>query len=159
MWGSDHYPIEPDVITCAKALRVGATISRSDVFPEERARLSSTWGAGDIVASLQGALTLDAIEEHDLLDNAVVRGRQFLETIGDADPDGVTDVRGKGLMLAVEFASKERRDAVQEAALKRGLLTLACGYDVLRVLPPLDVTEREIGLGCDLLLSAIADTA
>jgi 4-aminobutyrate aminotransferase len=37
-------------------------------------------------------------------------------------------------------------------------LTLACGYDVLRVLPPLDVTEREIGLGCDLLLSAIADT-
>jgi 4-aminobutyrate aminotransferase len=62
-------------------------------------------------------------------------------------------------MLAVEFASKERRDAVQEAALKRGLLTLACGYDVLRVLPPLDVTEREIGLGCDLLLSAIADTA
>jgi len=159
MWGSDHYPIEPDVITAAKALRVGATISRSDVFPEERARLSSTWGAGDIIASLQGALTLDAIEEYDLLDNAVVRGRQFLETMRDADREGVTDLRGKGLMLAVEFESKERRDAVQEAALQRGLLTLACGYSVLRILPPLDVTEREIGLGCDLLLSAIDATA
>jgi 4-aminobutyrate aminotransferase len=159
MWGSDHYPIEPDVITAAKGLRVGATISRSDVFPEERARLSSTWGAGDIIASLQGALTLDAIEEYDLLDNAVVRGRQFLETMRDADPDGVTDLRGKGLMLAVEFDSKEQRDAVQEAALKRGLLTLACGYSVLRILPPMDVTEREIGLGCELLLSAIEDTA
>jgi 4-aminobutyrate aminotransferase len=159
MWGSDHYPIEPDVITCAKALRVGATVSRSDVFPEERARLSSTWGAGDVVASLQGALTLDAIEEYDLLDNAVVRGRQFLETMRDADPDGVADLRGKGLMLAVEFDSKERRDAVQAAALKRGLLTLACGHSVLRVLPPLDVTEREIDLGCELLRSAVEDAS
>jgi 4-aminobutyrate aminotransferase len=158
MWGSDHYPIEPDVITCAKALRVGATISRSDVFPEERARLSSTWGAGDVIASLQGALTLDAIKEYDLLDNAVVRGRQFLETMRDADAAGVTDVRGKGLMLAVEFRSKELRDAVQTAALKRGLLTLACGYDVLRILPPLDVTEREIEIGASLLRQAIGDT-
>jgi 4-aminobutyrate aminotransferase len=157
MWGSDHYPIEPDVITCAKALRVGATISRSDVFPEERARLSSTWGAGDVIASLQGALTLDAIKEYDLLDNAVVRGRQFLETMRDADAAGVTDVRGKGLMLAVEFRSKELRDAVQTAALKRGLLTLACGYDVLRILPPLDVTEREIAMGAELLRQAIDD--
>jgi len=44
MWGSDHYALEPDVITSAKGLRVGATISRSDVFPEEKSRLSSTWG-------------------------------------------------------------------------------------------------------------------
>ena len=159
MWGSDHYPIEPDVITSAKALRVGATISRSDVFPDERSRLSSTWGAGDIIASLQGALTIDAIEEHDLLSNAVDRGRQFREHFEDADPSGVTDVRGKGLMLAVEFDSKERRDAVQKAALQRGLLVLSCGYNVIRVLPPLDVTAREIDLGAELLIAAIEDTA
>ncbi|MFC6725387.1 aminotransferase class III-fold pyridoxal phosphate-dependent enzyme, partial [Halobium palmae] len=71
MWASDHYPIEPDVIAGAKGLRVGATVSRKDVFPAERARISSTWGAGDVVSALHGALTLDAIEEHDLLDNAV----------------------------------------------------------------------------------------
>ncbi|MFC4359028.1 aspartate aminotransferase family protein [Halobium salinum] len=159
MWGSDHYPFEPDIITGAKGLRVGATISSKDVFPEERARLSSTWGAGDIVSSLQGVLTLEAIEEHDLLANATVRGRQFKETVRDANPEGVVDVRGKGLLLAVEFDSKERRDAVQEAALKRGLLTLACGYKVLRILPPLDVTEREISLGADLLEKSIADVS
>ena len=159
MWAADHYPIEPDVIASAKALRVGATISRADVFPEEESRLSSTWGAGDIVAALQGSLTIDAIEEHDLLDNATTRGRQFLETMRDADPAGVEDVRGKGLMLAVEFDTKARRDAVQEAALKRGLLTLTCGQTVVRVLPPLDVTEREISLGARLLREAIADAA
>ena len=159
MWGSDHYALEPDVIASAKGLRVGATISREDVFPEAKSRLSSTWGAGDVIASAQGALTLDAIREHDLMDNATVRGRQFKETTRDADLPGVTDVRGTGLMLAVQFDSTERRDAALKAAFSRGLLTLAAGHDVLRVLPPLDVTEREIELGCDLLADAIADAA
>ena len=159
MWGSDHYAIEPDVIASAKGLRVGATISRSDVFPEETGRISSTWGAGDVVASLQGALTLDAIESEGLMENATVRGRQFRETMADADPEGVVDVRGLGLMLAVEFDTTERRDEVIERAVSHGLLTLACGTKVLRILPPMDVTEREIELGCDLLTTAIAEAA
>ncbi|ELZ24909.1 aminotransferase class-III [Halosimplex carlsbadense 2-9-1] len=158
-WASDHYPFDPDVIASAKGLRVGATISREEVFPEQTSRLSSTWGAGDIVSALQGALTLDVIDDYDLMDNAVVRGRGFLEAMRDAGPESVVDVRGKGLMLAVEFDSKERRDDVQAAAMGRGLLTLACGHKTLRILPPLDVTEREIALGVDLLTDAIEDAA
>ncbi|MFC6904163.1 aspartate aminotransferase family protein [Halalkalicoccus tibetensis] len=156
MWGSDHFPIEPDVISCAKGLRVGATISRSDVFPDEDARISSTWGAGDVVAAMQGALTIDAIREEGLLKNARERGEQTKELLRDAEPEGVVDVRGRGLMLAVEFDSKKRREAVIEAALERGLLTLGCGYKTLRLLPPLGVTEREIEIGIDLLCEAIA---
>ncbi|WP_148414310.1 aspartate aminotransferase family protein [Haloferax sp. KTX1] len=159
LWGSDHYPIEPDIITGAKGLRVGATISNDELFPDETSRLSSTWGAGDIVASMQGVFTLDAIEEYDLLDNAVARGRQFIERLRDDASDTVVDVRGKGLLLGVEFDTKERRDAVQEAALKRGLLTLSCGYKVLRILPPLDVTAREIDLGATMLVDAIEDVS
>lgn len=155
MWAADHYPIEPDVITAAKGLRVGATISRSDVFPDETGRLSSTWGAGDIVSSLQGALTIDVIRDYDLMTNATSRGQQFLETMRDADLEGVTDVRGKGLMLAIEFETKDLRKSVVEETLQRGLLTLSCGYKTLRVLPPLDVTDREIELGCDLLTESI----
>lgn len=108
---------------------------------------------------MQGVFTLEAIEEYDLLDNAVARGRQFIERMRDDAPDTVVDVRGKGLLLAVEFDTKERRDAVQEAALKRGLLTLSCGYKVLRILPPLDVTAREIDLGATMLLDAIEDVS
>ena len=154
-WGADHYPIEPDVITAAKGLRVGATISRSEVFPEEKGRISSTWGAGDVIASMQGALTIDAIEEYDLMDNAVARGRQFKEHLRDDAPESVVDVRGKGLMLAVEFDTPETRDAVLENAFESGLLTLACGQKTIRILPPLDVTEREIDLGANMLLDAI----
>jgi len=161
LWGVDNSALEPDVITSAKALRVGATISRSDVFPEETSRLSSTWGAGDILGSLQGALTIDAIRDEGLMENATVRGRQFKETMRDAAPPGVVDIRGRGLLLAVEFDTTARRDAVVERAVRHGLLTLACGDRVVRVLPPLDATEREIQLGCELLQAAIddADTA
>ncbi|MDY6765427.1 MAG: aminotransferase class III-fold pyridoxal phosphate-dependent enzyme, partial [Halobacteria archaeon] len=157
MWASDHYSLEPDVIGSAKGLRVGATVSRSEVFPEEKSRISSTWGAGDIISSLQGALTLDIIREYDLLENATRRGEQMKEILRDADPEGVKDIRGKGLMLAVEFETKEMMKEVKKAAFKRGLLTLTCGYSVIRLLPPLDVREREIEMGAELFLKAIDD--
>jgi 4-aminobutyrate aminotransferase len=159
MWGIDHLDLEPDVITAAKGLRAGATIANEDMFLEEKGRLSSTWGAGKIADSMQGVFTLDAIHEYDLLDNAVERGRHLRELLEDGDLPNVTDVRGRGLMLAIEFDTKERREAVVEAAMKRGLLVLGCGYKTLRLLPPLDVTAREIDLGFDLLRKSIEDVA
>jgi 4-aminobutyrate aminotransferase len=159
MWGIDHLDLEPDVITAAKGLRAGATIANEDMFPEEKGRLSSTWGAGKIADSMQGVFTLDAIHEYDLLDNGVERGRHLRELLEDGDLPNVTDVRGRGLMLAIEFDTKERREAVVEAAMKRGLLVLGCGYKTLRLLPPLDVTAREIDLGFDLLRKSIEDVA
>ncbi|ELZ19165.1 class III aminotransferase [Haloterrigena salina JCM 13891] len=155
IWASDHYPIEPDVIASAKALRVGATISRSEVFPDEKNRLGSTFGGGDLLGSMMGAFTLEAIDEYDLLDNATRRGEQATELLGDDAPEYVEDVRGKGLMLAVEFDTAERRSDVVKAALERGLLTLGCGKKTIRLLPPLDSTEREIELGIGIFLEAI----
>lgn len=157
MWGVDHYDVEPDVITSAKALRVGATIGRAELFPDVSGRLSTTWGGGDVLSSLQGVLTIDAIREYDLLSNARKRGAQFKERLREEGPEFVVDVRGKGLMLAVELDSKPRRDAAVCEAFSRGLLTLGCGYRTMRVLPPLDVTAREIDLGVDVLLEALDD--
>ncbi|ELY58020.1 class III aminotransferase [Natronococcus amylolyticus DSM 10524] len=154
LWGVDHLGLTPDVITAAKGLRVGATISRSDVFPEETGRISSTWGAGDVTAAMQGVLTIDAIHEENLLENARERGEQLRSRLERAELPGAIDVRGRGLMLAVEFDTKARREAVVKAAFERGLLTLGCGHKSLRLLPPLDVTEREIDLGVELLLEA-----
>ncbi len=159
LWGIDHTPLEPDVITSAKGLRVGATLGRSELFPTEQGRISSTWGAGSIIDAMRGVATVDAIREDGLMDNATTRGRQFRETMADADPSGVVDVRGRGLMLVLEFEDKARRDAVLAAAFDRGLLVLGCGRRSLRILPPLDVTDREMDIGTDLLLAAIDATA
>ena len=154
-WAVDHGPLEPDVIASAKALRVGATIANSDTFPKTEGRLSSTWGAGDVLASLQGVLTLDVIEEENLLGNATVRGEQFLDLLADAELPGAVDVRGRGLMLAVEFDEKERRNAVVRECFERGLLLLGCGYSTIRFLPPLDVREREVAIGVETFADAV----
>ncbi|WP_247009465.1 class-III pyridoxal-phosphate-dependent aminotransferase [Halorientalis litorea] len=154
-WASDHYPFDPDVVAAGKGLRVGATIASENVFPDETSRLSSTWGGGDVLACAQGALTIDVIREQNLLDNARERGAQFHETMADETLPGVVDVRGRGLMLAVEFDTEARRDDTMAAALERGLLTLGCGHKTLRILPPLDATAREIELGCSLLGEAV----
>ena len=154
-WGSDHYAFEPDVIASAKALQVGATISRQEVFPEEKARISSTWGGGDILAAMQGALTIDVIEEQDLLTNARERGEQLKSHLRAADSDRISNIRGRGLMVGIDFESTDQLEKSIRAALDRGLLTLGCGQRSMRLLPPLDVTEREIALGADLLLEAI----
>ncbi|WP_411715429.1 aspartate aminotransferase family protein, partial [Natronomonas sp.] len=158
-WASDGFPIEPDVICAAKGARVGATISSEDVFPGEKSRLSSTWGAGDLVDSMQGALTIDVIREQNLMDNATERGAQAKDALAEADIPNLIDIRGRGLMLAVEFDTKAQRDDVQEAAMKRGLLTLGCGHKTLRLLPPLDVREREIRMAVDLLAEAAESVA
>jgi 4-aminobutyrate aminotransferase len=155
IWASDHYSIEPDVIASAKGLRVGATVSRSEVFPAEKNRLGSTFGGGDLLGSMMGAFTLGAIDEHDLLDNATVRGTQAKELLRDGAPDHVEDVRGKGLMLAVTFDTADRRDAVVRESLKRGLLTLGCGKKTIRLLPPLDSTPHEIELGVGIFVDAV----
>ncbi|MEY7847678.1 aminotransferase class III-fold pyridoxal phosphate-dependent enzyme [Natrarchaeobius sp. A-rgal3] len=158
-WAVDRLDLTPDVIATGKGLRVGATISRSDVFPDREGRLSSTWGGGDVVASMQGALTIDVIREEDLLSNVRERGSQLRERLVEleAESPAVVDVRGRGLMLALEFDTHDRREAVVRAAFERGLLTLGCGHETLRLLPPLDVTEREIDLCVGLLAEAIDD--
>ena len=154
MWASDHYALEPDVICSAKAGRVGATIGRGELFPDERGRISSTWGAGDLLAAIQGSFTIDAIREHDLLTNATEKGRALRERLRDGCPDAVVDVRGLGLMVGVEMPSPETRDDVIEACLRRGLMTLGCGRSTLRLLPPLDVRDREIEMGATIVAAA-----
>ncbi|MFC7114701.1 aminotransferase class III-fold pyridoxal phosphate-dependent enzyme [Natronoarchaeum sp. GCM10025703] len=158
-WAIEHTTLEPDVISSAKGLRVGATVGRSEVFPDETGRLSSTWGAGDFLSALQGVATIDAIHEYDLMENATRRGQQCKELLSDAYLPGVEDIRGRGLMLAIEFDTKDRREAAMRAALSRGLLTLGCGYKTLRLLPPLDVTEREIQMGVELLAESVQEVA
>ncbi|ELY74580.1 class III aminotransferase [Natrinema pallidum DSM 3751] len=99
-------------------------MSRWENFSAERGRLSSTWGAGDLLGAMQGVLTIDAIHEDGLLANVRERGaqlrRRLEDAIADGDVPGAVEVRGRGLMLAVEFDTKERRDAVLETAFRRG---------------------------------------
>lgn len=153
LWAIEHFGIKPDIITSAKALQVGATISRKDMFPEQSGRISSTWGGGDILNSAIGYKTLEIIMRDKLYDHATVMGAYFMHNLGMIKSKSpiVTDARGLGLMIAVEFQTPEQRNKVEEECFQRGFMTLSCGYKALRFLPPLDVTKREVDIGCNIL--------
>lgn len=156
-WGADNYAIEPDIIAAAKPARVGVTLANSDVFPDKKSRLSSTWGAGDIVATAQGVATINAIEEHNLMENAIEKGDKLSDQIRGIDTDLISQVRDEALMIGVEFADQSSQEQVVDTALEHGLMLLSCGQKTIRVLPPLDVTNRECDLFIDIFNSVLEE--
>ena len=142
-WCHDYYNIVPDILTSAKALRVGATIANEKYFPTEAGRISSTWGEGNALSSAMGALTIRVIRDEDLLENAYLMGSYTRTCLEDM---GFENVRGKGLMNAFDLDTHDLRNRFTQEAAKKGLLLMGCGIKSVRLLPPLNVTKREIDI-------------
>jgi 4-aminobutyrate aminotransferase len=152
-WAIEHFGIKPDIITVAKPLRVGATLGRTELFPQQEYRISSTWGEGNALSSAIGYRMIEIIEKENLLDNATRMGNYFLDQLRSLQGKYpfIHDVRGIGLMDAVEIDTRERRNSMIRKAFEKGLLLLGCGYKVIRFLPPLDVRKREIDMALNIL--------
>jgi 4-aminobutyrate aminotransferase len=124
---------------------LGAMIARADLMSWSKGHHGSTFG-GNAVSCAAALATIDLLEES-LIDNATRRGGQAtdgLRPLIDRHPGMVRDVRGKGLMIGVQFDSGETAEAVQWAAFERGLLVLEAGDDVVRLSPPLIVDETDV---------------
>ena len=157
-WACEHFDIHPDIIVAGKALRVGATIGRSELFPKEEMRLGSTWGEGNALSSAIGFTTIQVIQRDNLLVHATKMGerlRQELRTM-QRRFDFIQEVRGLGLMDAMELDSVDRRTRIVHACLERGFLLLGCGHKAIRFLPPLDLTERELNIALEILSEVLA---
>ncbi len=154
-WAIEHFGLKPDVITSAKALGVGATISRKEMFPAESGRISSTWAEGNLMASAVGYTTIGVIQKQKLLENATAMGNYLVKQLKHLAANPLySNARGIGLMDAVDVATPQIRDAVVNESLKRGLVIIGCGYKSIRFLPPLDVTKREIDIAMGILEDA-----
>lgn len=146
-WACENFGVKPDMLCTGKALRIAAAVGKKDLFPKEEGRISSTWAEGNAIATAVGYKTIEIIQKERLLDNATRTGkilREKLEEIQQKHPQHITDVRGIGLMDAFEISDQKKRAKVLYECLRRGLLLAPCGYKTIRVLPPLDVKEREI---------------
>jgi len=152
-WAFEHYDVKPDVISAAKALQVGMTAYHSRFEPEEQGALSSTWGGGSRIDMAVGAKTIEIIRKDKLLDNASTRGYALRKGIQDLGQkrSRIIDVRGIGLMIGIEFDTKQNRDFTLMQAFKKGLLLLPAGHKTIRVIPPLVITEEEVQEGLTLL--------
>jgi 4-aminobutyrate aminotransferase len=126
------------------------------MFPQEPLRISSTWGEGNAISSAIGYRTIEIIQEENLLENARSMGEYFLEGLRDLQNrhPALFDARGLGLMLAFSVEREEWRNALLEKAFQRGLLLAGCGFESIRILPPLDVRKREIDLALEILEEA-----
>lgn len=179
-WGHQHTDgLVPDVIITAKGIASGFPIS-AIAAPE--AIMAKAWPGsqggtygGNAVAAAAGVATLDVIAREGLVENARVRGDQLLGLLRDqlAGVGGICDIRGTGLMLAVEFgdpsanagseqsqAAARLATAVQQACIDEDLLTLTCGPTgaIVRIIPPLTVTEDETALGAERFVRAVGRT-
>ena len=123
--------------------------------------MGGTWAEGNALSTAVGYRTIAVIEGEGLLQNASRMGERFLAGLRDLAGryPHVVDARGLGLMAAIELDTRARRDRVLRAALTRGLVILGCGVKAIRFLPPLDVTEREIGMALELLDAALKEAA
>jgi 4-aminobutyrate aminotransferase len=146
-WAIESSGVEPDIVATAKGIAsgmpIGAFMARESLWTWPPGAHGSTF-AGNPVCAAAGLATLDVIES--VLPGIEAIGRRLregIERMASAD-DWVRDVRGAGLMLAVEFGSHEEANAVQQAAFERGLLVLECGEASLRFSPPLIVDEAAV---------------
>ncbi len=152
-WAFEHYGVKPDIISAAKALQVGMTAYDSRLEPEERGALSSTWGGGNRVDMAIGARIIEIIKNDKLLDNASVMGNKLRKGIHELGQkkNSIINVRGIGLMIGIEFDTKENRDTKLMQLFKKGLLLLPAGQKAMRVIPPLIITDEEVEEGLDLM--------
>ena len=103
----------------------------------------TTFG-GNPFAMRAGLETLKIVEEENLMKNAAVRGKQILESLNNAffKNKEIVDIRGRGLMIGIEL-KKPCKELAKEA-LKKGLLINVTESNVIRLLPPLIISEEEV---------------
>jgi len=158
-WAFEHYGIKPDIMSTAKALQIGATAFSKKFDPGQRSVLSSTWGGGNRIDMAVGSKVIQVIKRDRLLENATKMGHilkgGLMEMVGKK---GVTDVRGLGLMVGVEFDSTIRRDKKLVELFKQGLMTLGAGQKSMRIIPPLIITKEQIHEGLDIMHKVLMRT-
>ena len=156
-FASEHADLVPDVLCLGKAIAggipMGAVAFRDDLGPLSPGIHGSTFG-GNPLACAAALATLDVIEEEHLVERAERLGRFALETIHSADLPPVRSVRGLGLMLGLELKTRVRPylDELQE----RGVLALPAGASVLRLLPPLTISQGDFERGLAAVLDVLS---
>jgi 4-aminobutyrate aminotransferase len=167
MFASEHFDLQPDMVTIAKGiasgLPLGITAARADVMAWPPGAHASTFGGNPV--SCAAALATIELLERGLIRNAAEVGAYLLDGLRDLATRHalIGDVRGRGLMIGVEFVrdrqtkvrASAERDAVVDELFTRGLLVLGAGRNALRLSPPLVLTHAQAEVVLKLLDEAI----
>lgn len=156
-WAYQHYDIVPDIQTSAKALQVGATISKKNMFPTEASAISSTWGGGHVLDLAMGAAIIQEIKKKKLLKNAQRMGEEIHERLLEihTNTQAIHHPRGLGLMQAFDLNDTKTRNMFREKCFRKGLIVLGCGWQGIRMSPSLNIKSEEVHEGMDIIEETI----
>ena len=163
-WAHQHFGVQPDLLAFGKKMQVCGALAggRIDEEPENvfhvKSRINSTWG-GNLVDMVRCQRYLEIIEKEKLVQNAATVGAHLLKSLQalQAKHAGtLSNARGRGLMIAIDFPDAATRDAVSRKAYEEGMIILSCGHRSLRFRPPLDITAAEADVAVGILDKAIA---
>jgi len=169
MFAIEHWGVKPDIVCLAKGIAsgmpLGAMIAKEELMTWPPGAHANTFGGNPI--SCAAAMVTIRLLEGGFIENARKVGQHMLKRLREMQPSHLSmgDVRGKGLMIGVEFVrnqeTKERapdlRDAVIQGCYRRGLLTLGCGPNTLRFMPPLNTPLGMADEALDIFEEAVTE--
>jgi len=158
-WGYQVPGVEPDIMTMAKQLGGGTAIGALAAKPKVAEHLkpgthASTFG-GNPLAAAAGCAVFEIIRDENLLENAQRMGTYLKQRMLELKQDVplIAEVRGAGLMVGVELT--ESGAGVASACLERGLHINCTHETVLRIMPPLNITQGQLDEGLDVLAKVL----
>ena len=161
-WAIEHWGVEPDIVCAAKGIAsgvpLGGMIARKSVSTWPTSAHGNTFG-GNPLACAAALATLDVLENGGV-QNADVQGTYMQQRLVEmqARHPSIGDVRGKGLMIGVEFVQDKEskapdtriRNRIVELAFEHGLLLMGCGANSMRLIPPLVIERNQVDEGLDI---------
>lgn len=171
LFGCEHDGVRPDIMTLAKCLGGGVMPIGATLFTRELCEKlfganplihTSTFG-GNGLACAAGLAALQVIEEEGLVERSRTLGEVFLaglRAVQAKHPSTVAEVRGRGLMIGIEFAADEVGELTIAQMTKRGLIAAYTLNNprVIRIEPPLIITESQIAFACETIDAALSET-
>jgi acetylornithine/N-succinyldiaminopimelate aminotransferase len=155
LWGYECYGVEPDIMTLAKGLAggvpIGALLAKESASVFIAGDHGSTFG-GNPLACAAGYATMKYIIENKVAGHVVEVGTYLIERLKQLKDKYafITDVRGRGLLLAVQFNS-DLAQSVQMECLEKGLLVNKPKPNVIRLMPPLIISNKDVDRAIDIL--------
>lgn len=166
LFAYEHFGVKPDILTSAKGIANGfplsAVIGKKEIMEQWPAGAHGGTFGGNPVACAAANAVLDELTDGGMLDNAAEMGDYFKEKLFALQkkyPSVIGDVRGLGLMLAMEMVHPDKTPdadittAIRTKALEKGLLLLGCGtnHNIVRFIAPTIVTEKEIDIAINII--------
>ena len=154
-----HYGIKPDIVSMAKAMGGGMPIAA--ICASEKVAKAFTLGShgttygGNPVACAASYAQIKELLERDLAGNAAKMGEYFMEKLKSLPH--VVDVRGKGLLVGVEFDDSIKAIDVKHGCLDKKLLITAIGSSVIRMVPPLILTEEHCDKAYEIIKEVVEE--